>query len=109
MTDEDREPWPPSVAAIRLDDDAIWDDLCDEEQWEPLRLAVEGFGLLVRSPKMIGTASLDIEQWNGAHASVLYEVDRLHALLMARQLSDALKNTSWEEPLGSLLRGLDLS
>lgn len=103
----DREPWPPSVSAIRLDEDALWDDLCDQEQWKPLREAVTRFAMMVRSPQMIGTESLDIDQWNGAHADVLYELERLHVLLMARQLCDAIKEEAWDEPLASLLRGLD--
>lgn len=103
----DREPWPPSVMGVPLDEDAIWDDLCDNELWMPLRRAVQNFGALIRSPAMIGTDALDIDTWNGAQATVLYEVERLHVLLLARQLCDAIKETAWEEPLASLLRGLD--
>jgi hypothetical protein len=103
----DREPWPPSLTAIQINEDAVWEDLCDDEQWKPLQQAVLRFAALVRSPRMIGTDSLDIDEWNAAHATVQYEVDRLHALLLARQLGDALKDTAWEEPLASLLRGLD--
>lgn len=105
----EREPWPQSVSAIQIDEDALWDDLCDEEEWKPLREGVQRFAALVRSPRMIGTESLDINQWNGEHANVLYEVERLRALLMARQLCDALKDEAWEEPLASLLRGLDVA
>ncbi len=103
----DQGPWPPSVAAIHIDEDALWDDLCDQDQWKPLREAVQRFAMLVRSPQMIGAESLDLDEWNGEHANVLYELERLHVLLMARQICDARKDESWEEPLASLLRGLD--
>src|SRR5947209_2628566 len=57
-----RRPLPPSVQQIQIDDDALWDDLCDAEQWQPLQEAVRGLMRLVRSPRSM--REVPAGEWN---------------------------------------------
>jgi hypothetical protein len=104
-----RRALPPSVQQIAFDDDALWRDLCARDQWAPLRDAVNGMVRAVKSPKSFRSSALTPAEWNLAHLGVVYEVERLHCLLMARQVSERVQDLVWEEPLASLLHGLDVA
>lgn len=103
----ERRPLPLSVQQITIDYDAIWVDLCEPAEWQPLREALQDLTRLVQSPRSIQEAFLNPGDWNLVHLPVVFEVERLHYLLLARQLSERMQDLAWEEPLSSLLHGLD--
>jgi hypothetical protein len=105
----ERRPLPPSVQQIAINDDALWDDLCDPEQWKPLQDALKNMLGLINSPQSINASSLTVAEWNLVHLAVVFEIERLQYLLLARQLSDRIQELDWEEPLSSLLHGLDVA
>lgn len=105
----ERRPLPPSIQQISINDDALWNDLCDADEWMPLSAALAGLMRLVGSPQSILSSSIDRGEWNLAHLSVIFELERLQSLLIARQLSERLQDMTWEEPLSSLLHGLDVA
>jgi hypothetical protein len=104
-----RPSLPPSISGIEIDADALWGDLSDEEQWAPLREAVRNLIVRLRGPRSFRYPDLDVGQWNMAHAAVVFEVERLHYLLLARQLNERIQEVVWEEPLASLVHGLDVA
>ena len=102
-------PLPPSLENIVFDDDAIWGDLCDTELWKPLQDAVKRVMRIVHSPATMRESALSVGEWNMAHLPVVMQVQPLYYLLMARQLSEYMQGQAWEEPLASLLHGLDVA
>src|SRR5436305_15275535 len=105
----DQRGLPASVAKIQIDEDAIWDDLSDDEQWQPLQEATRRLLITVKSPRSFRPSVLSTGDWNTLHFATVFELEHLHYLLMARQLSERIRDESWEEPLSSLLHGLDVA
>jgi hypothetical protein len=104
----ERRPLPPSVQQIRIDDDAIWQDLCDENEWKPLGESLQRLVGAVRSPETIEVYAASSE-WNLLFFSIVFEVERLHYLLLARQLNERIQDLTYDDPLPSLLHGLDVA
>src|SRR5947209_17423329 len=88
-------PLLPSLQSVVIDDDSIWGDLCDEEQWRPLQDAVKRMMRIVHSPASVRESVLNVGEWNMAHLRVVMEVQRLYYLLMARQLSEYMQSQLW--------------
>jgi len=105
----ERRELPGSVQQIRIDDDALWRDLCDEDAWRPLSDALRTLVGAVRSPQALDQYATDGGEWNLLFLRVVFELERLHYLLLARQLNERIRDLTYDDPLPSLLHGLDVA
>src|SRR5947209_5836861 len=97
----ERRELPGSVQQIRIDDDALWRDLCDEDAWRPLSDALRTLVGAVRSPQALDQYATDGGEWNLLFLRVVFELERLHYLLLARQLNERIRDLTYDDPLPS--------
>jgi hypothetical protein len=105
----ERRELPPSVQQIRIDDNAIWQDLCDEDAWKPLSEWLQALVRVIRTPQSFDKYTEGGRDWTILFLHVVFEIERLHYVLLARQLAERIRDLTYDEPLPSLLHGLDVA